>query len=175
MGARLPFGRLAPVRLVRSFLPRRWRRALPGPAEAAHLLDWASSRRLPCRHAFITNRVEPLALTERDHPRPAQIEPAPRAPNEGSAPNHAPSGSFPANAAWPLISSLAHTLARSIVQLGLGASGPVVVQTIRRRYPTLPGPISQSAPRLTPHPPARRPWREDLTHALTRPPAIPLL
>src|SRR5262249_19836465 len=74
MGARLPFGRLAPVRLVRSFLPRRWRRALPGPVEAAHLLDWPSARRLPCRHAFITNRVEPLALVERDHRRHAQIE-----------------------------------------------------------------------------------------------------
>src|SRR5262249_51971848 len=98
MGARLPFGRLAPVRLVRSFLPRRWRRAWPGRAEAAHLLDWASPRRLPCRHAFITNRVEPLALTERDHRRHAQIELATRDPNEGSGLNHAPSGSFSANA-----------------------------------------------------------------------------
>ncbi|HEX4672795.1 MAG TPA: IS1380 family transposase [Solirubrobacteraceae bacterium] len=126
-------------------------------------------------HAFITNRVEPLALVERDHRRHAQIELAIRDLKEGSGLNHAPSGCFSANAAWLLISSLAHNLARWIARLGLGASGPVVVQTIRRRYLTLPGRITQSARRLTLHLPARWPWRENFTHALARLRAIPLL
>jgi hypothetical protein len=126
-------------------------------------------------HAFITNRLEPLALVERDHRRHAQIELAIRDLKEGSGLNHAPSGCFSANAAWLLISSLAHNLARWIARLGLGAGGPVVLQTIRRRYLTLPGRITRSARRATLHLPARWPWREDFTHALARPRAIPLL
>jgi hypothetical protein len=126
-------------------------------------------------HAFVTNRLEPLTLVERDHRRHAQIELAIRDLKEGSGLNHAPSGCFSANAAWLLISSLAHNLARWIAHLGLGASGPVVAQTIRRRYLTLPGRITRSARRATLHLPARWPWREDFTHALARLRAIPLL
>src|SRR2546421_353944 len=126
-------------------------------------------------HAFITNRVEPLALVERDHRRHAQIELAIRDLKEGSGLNHAPSGCFSANAAWLLISSLAHNLARWIAHLGLDVSGPIVLQTIRRRYLTLPGRITRSARRATLHLPARWPCREDFTHALARLRAIPLL
>lgn len=124
---------------------------------------------------MITNRVEPLALVERDHRRHAQIELAIRDLKEGSGLNHAPSGCFSANAAWLLISSLAHNLARWIAHLGLDLSGPIVVQTIRRRYLTLPGRITRSARRATLHLPARWPWRENFTHALARLRAIPLL
>lgn len=87
----------------------------------------------------------------------------------------APSGRFFANAAWLLISSLAHNLARWIARLGLQASGPIVAQTIRRRYLTLPGRSTRSALRSTLHLPARWPWRESFTQALARLRAIPLL
>jgi len=126
-------------------------------------------------HAFITDRQEPLAQVEADHRRHAQIELAIRDLKEGSGLNHAPSGRFFANAAWLLVSSLAHNLARWIARLGLQASGPIVVQTIRRRYLTLPGRITRSARLATLHLPARWPWRESFTQAPARLRAIPLL
>jgi len=126
-------------------------------------------------HAFITDRSEPLALVEADHRRHAQIELAIRDLKQGSGLNHAPSGRFFANAAWLLIACLAHNLARWLSRLGLGTSGPIVVQTIRRRYLTLPGRITRSARRSTLHLPARWPWREGFTQALARLRAMPLL
>jgi hypothetical protein len=126
-------------------------------------------------HAFITDRAEPLAQVEADHRRHAQIELAIRDLKEGSGLNHAPSGHFFANAAWLLISALAHNLARWIAQLGLQTSGPIVTQTIRRRYLTLPGRITRSARRAILHLPIRWPWSESFTKALTRLRAIPLL
>jgi hypothetical protein len=89
--------------------------------------------------------------------------------------NHAPSGRFFANAAWLLIACLAPNLARWLSRLGLGTSGPIVVQTIRRRYLTLPGRITRSARRATLHLPARWPWRNSFGEALSRLRAIPLL
>jgi hypothetical protein len=89
--------------------------------------------------------------------------------------NHAPSGRFFANAAWLLIACLAPNLARWLSRLGLGTSGPIVVQTIRRRYLTLPGRITRSGRRWTLHLPARWPWREGFTQALARLRAVPLL
>jgi Transposase DDE domain group 1 len=126
-------------------------------------------------HAFITDRAEPLAQVEADHRRHAQIELAIRDLKEGSGLNHAPSGHFFANAAWLLVSSLAHNLVRWLAHLGLGASGPIVSQTIRRRYLTVPGRITRSARLATLHLPARWPWRQSFTQALTRLRAIPLL
>ena len=70
---------------------------------------------------------------------------------QGSGLNHAPSGHFFANAAWLLACCLAHNLARWIARLGLHLSGPIVAQTIRRRYLTLPGRITRSARRSTLH------------------------
>ena len=144
------------------------RRTRLAGAQAELFPDWRY-------HAFITNRREPLALVEADHRRHAQIELAIRDLKEGSGLNHAPSGRFFANAAWLLISSLAHNLARWIARLGLEVSGPIVAQTLRRRYLTLPGRITRSARRATLHLPARWPWRESFTQALERLRAIPLL
>jgi Transposase DDE domain group 1 len=126
-------------------------------------------------HAFITDRVDPLALVEADHRRHAQIELAIRDLKEGSGLNHAPSGRFFANAAWLLISSLAHNLARWLARLGLHVNGPIVAQTLRRRYLTLPGRLTRSARRATLHLPARWPWRDNFAQALARLRAIPLL
>jgi len=126
-------------------------------------------------HAFITDRAEPLVQVEAEHRRHAQIELAIRDLKEGSGLNHAPSGRFFANAAWLLVSCLAHNLVRWLARLGLELQGPVVAQTIRRRYLTLPGRITRSARRLTLHLPARWPWRERFRHALARLRALPLL
>ena len=137
-------------------------------AQAELFPDWR-------HHAFITDHPEPLAQVEADHRRHAQIELAIRDLKEGSGLNHAPSGRFFANAAWLLISCLAHNLLRWLARLGLAASGAIVAQTIRRRYLTVPGRITRSARRATLHLPARWPWRHGFTQALTRLRAIPLL
>jgi hypothetical protein len=137
-------------------------------AQATLFPDWR-------HHAFITDHPDSLAEVEADHRRHAQIELAIRDLKEGSGLNHAPSGRFFANAAWLLISSLAHNLLRWLARLGLGESGPIVAQTIRRRYLTLPGRITRNARRSTLHLPARWPWRESFTQALARLRAMPLL
>jgi hypothetical protein len=126
-------------------------------------------------HAFITDRDEPLALVEAEHRRHAQIELAIRDLKHGSGLNHAPSGRFFANAAWLLVSCLAHDLARWIAHLGLELRGPIVAETIRRRYLTLPGRITRSARRATLHLPARWPWSHGFRQALDRLRTIPLL
>ena len=137
-------------------------------AQAELFPDWR-------HHAFITDRSEPLALVEADHRRHAQIELAIRDLKEGSGLNHAPSGHFFANAAWLLVSCLAHNLLRWLACLGLGLRGPIVAQTLRRRYLTLPGRITRSARRSTLHLPARWPWRHAFTQALARLRTLPLL
>jgi hypothetical protein len=144
------------------------RRTRLAGAQAELFPDWR-------HHAFITDRPEPLTEVEADQRRHAQIELAIRDLKEGSGLNHAPSGCFSANAAWLLTSCLAHNLLRWIAALGLDLHGPLVAQTIRRRYLTLPGPITRSARRSTLHLPARSPWREPFTQALARLRAIPLL
>jgi hypothetical protein len=137
-------------------------------AQAELFPDWR-------HHAFVTNRSEPLPEVESDHRRHAQIELAIRDLKEGSGLNHAPSGRFFGNAAWLLVSCLAHNLIRWLARLGLHVRGPVVTQTIRRRYLTLPGRITRSARRSTLHLPAGWPWRHAFTQALARLRALPLL
>ncbi len=137
-------------------------------AQAELFPDWR-------HHAFISDSSEPLAQVEADHRRHAQIELAIRDLKQGSGLNHAPSGRFFANAAWLLISCLAHNLLRWLASLGLGIPGPIVAQTLRRRYLTLPGRITRSSRRSTLHLPARWPWRHAFTQALERLRAIPLL
>jgi hypothetical protein len=159
--AEIAEGRLGRRRLV----VRRTR--LVG-AQAELFPDWRY-------HAFVTDRAEPLAQVEAEHRRHAQIELAIRDLKEGSGLNHAPSGRFFANAAWLLVSCLAHNLLRWLARLGLELQGPIVAQTIRRRYLTLPGRITRSARRLTLHLPARWPWRERFRHALAQLRALPLL
>lgn len=137
-------------------------------AQAELFPDWR-------HHAFISDRPEPLAQVEADHRRHAQIELAIRDLKQGSGLNHAPSGRFSANAAWLLISCLSHNLLRWLACLGLGEQGPIVAQTIRRRYLTLPGRITRSGRRSTLHLPARWPWRHTFTQALQRLRTLPQL
>lgn len=87
---------------------------------------------------------------------------------------HTPSGSFAANSAWLAIAAMAHNLTRWVAALGLCITGPVVAQTIRRKYLALPGRITRSARRSTLRLPERWPWAHGFIEALDRLRAIPL-
>jgi hypothetical protein len=105
----------------------------------------------------------------------AQVELAIRDLKQGAGLRHCPSGRFLANAAWAVIATLAHNLLRWVAALGLGASGPVVAKTLRRRLLTLPGRLTRSARRRYLHLPAGWPWAKAFTGALARLQALPLL
>jgi hypothetical protein len=119
-------------------------------------------------HAFVTNRIGAAVDLDADHRRHAVVELAIRDLKEGAGLCHCPSGKFFANSAWAVIATLAHNILRWIAALGLGITGPIVAKTIRRRYLTLPGRLTQSARRQTLHLPARWPWHRTLDHALIR-------
>ena len=119
-------------------------------------------------HAFVSNRKEDAVVLDADHRNHAVVELAIRDFKEGSGLNHCPSGNFSANSAWLVIASLAHNLIRWVAALGLGQKGPVVTQTIRRRFITLPGRLTTSARRHRLHLPTNWPWAQDLSRALER-------
>lgn len=80
--------------------------------------------------------------------------------------NHFPSGRFGANAAWLGLNVIAHNLARFASRLGLDGEA-ITTETFRRRYLSLPGRLTRSARRVTLHLPARWPWAEQFSAALT--------
>lgn len=59
--------------------------------------------------------------------------------------SHCPSGRFFAGATWLVLATLAHNLLRWTCSLGLRIEGPVVAETIRRRFIALPGRLTRSA------------------------------
>ena len=126
-------------------------------------------------HSFITNRQGSLVVLDADHRRHAVVELAIRDWKQGSAGNHAPSGIYPANAAWVVLAALAHNLIRWVAALGVGIDGPVVAKTIRRRLITLPGRITTRSRRRILHLPTRWPWKTDFLTAANRLQALPRL
>jgi len=118
-------------------------------------------------HAFITDRPGEMLELEGDHRRHADIENTIRDLKYGVGLNHLPSGRFGANAAWLAFNVMAHNLARFSTRLGLGES-VITTETLRRRYPTIPGRITCSARRRTLHLPTRWPWAERFMVALRR-------
>jgi len=124
-------------------------------------------------HAFVTDRTGSAVELDADHRAHAVVELAIRDLKHGSGLNHCPSGKFNANAAWLVGAALAHNLARWTASIGLGAAGPVIAKTLRRRYPTIPGRLTRSARRATLHLPARWPWADQFQAALARLRAIP--
>lgn len=111
-------------------------------------------------HAFITNRVGDAVLLDYDHRRHAVVELAIRDLKEGSGLSHCPSGNFGANAAWAVLTTIAHNLIRWLGKLGLEISGPLVAKTIRRRFLALPGRMTRSARQRRLHLPTAWPWAE---------------
>jgi hypothetical protein len=123
-------------------------------------------------HAFITNRTEPMHEVDSEHRQHAQVELVIRDLKD-QALAHFPSGQFSANSAWTVIACLAHNLGRWTTLLGLRDPTPRAAATIRRRLFALPGRLTRTARRWTLHLPARWPWAQDFTDALTRIRALP--
>jgi hypothetical protein len=123
-------------------------------------------------HAFITNRTEPMHDVDAEHRQHAQVELVIRDLKD-QALAHFPSGHYSANSAWTVIACLAHNLGRWSAVLGLTDPTPRAAATIRRRLFALPGRLTRTARRWTLHLPARWPWAQDFTDALTRIRALP--
>jgi hypothetical protein len=123
-------------------------------------------------YPFVTNRSEPLETVESEHRQHAVVELCVRDLKD-QALAHFPSGHFFANAAWTVISALAHNLLRWTGVLGLPGDTVRAARTIRRRLLSLPGRLTRSARRWTLRLPARWPWRRDFIEALTRIRALP--
>ncbi len=136
-------------------------------AQAALWPDWR-------HHAFITNRTEALELVEAEHRQHAVIELAIRDHKDGAL-RHAPSGHYPANAAWCVIAALAANLARWVTLLGLKHATPQAQATLRRRLLVVPGRLVRHAGRRTLRLPARWPWHEAWIECLTRLRGLPAL
>jgi hypothetical protein len=123
-------------------------------------------------YPFVTNRAEPLETVEAEHRQHAVVELCIRDLKDQSL-AHFPSGQFSANAAWTVISALAHNLLRWTGVLGLPGDTVRVARTLRRRLLSLPGRLTRSARRWTLHLPASWPWQRQFIEALTRIRALP--
>src|SRR5829696_2450905 len=125
------------------------------------------------RHfAFLTNRTDPLEIVEAEHRQHAVVELCIRdLKDQGLA--HFPSGKFMANAAWTVISALAHNLLRWTHLIALPGQTVRTARTLRRRLLMIPGRLTRSSRRSTLRMPARWPWAEDFLAALNRLRALP--
>ena len=119
-------------------------------------------------HAFITDREGDAVTLDADHRRHAVVELAIRDLKEGSGLEHCPSGDFNANAAWAVLTSIAHNLVRWVAALGLEITGPLVAKTIRRKFIALPGRITDSGRRRHLHLPTQWPWATQWSECFTR-------
>jgi hypothetical protein len=126
-------------------------------------------------YAALTNRTEPLAVVEAEHRDHASVELEIRDLVD-HAPAHAPSGQFNANAAWTVITAIAHNLHRWTELLRLpDTTTPRRARTHRRRMLAMPGRLTHHSRRWTLHLPARWPWQTDWLAALRRIRALPAL
>ncbi len=119
-------------------------------------------------HAFITDREGDATFLDVDHRRHAVVELAIRDLKEGSGLEHCPSGEFNANAAWAVLTSIAHNLVRWVGALGLEINGPLVAKTIRRKFIALPGRITHHTRRRQLHLPTRWPWATQWSQCFAR-------
>jgi hypothetical protein len=129
---------------------------------------WPDWRHFP----FLTNRTEPLALVEAEHRQHAVVELTIRDLKD-QALAHFPSGQFAANSAWTVIAAIAHNLTRWTTVIGLPGHTIRAARTLRRRLLQIPGRLTRTARQWTLHLPARWPWQDDFTNALTRIRALP--
>ena len=125
------------------------------------------------RHfAFLTNRVEDIALVEAEHRDHAVVEQV-IVELKDQALAHFPSGHFYANGAWTVLAALAHNLLRWTQLLGLPETTVRAARTLRRRLLQVPGRLTRHARGWTLHLPARWPWHGDYITALNRIRALP--
>jgi hypothetical protein len=125
-------------------------------------------------YPIATNRTDPLMLVESEHRQHAVVELVIRDLKD-QALAHFPCGDFSANSAWTVIAALAHNLMRWTGVLGLPGTTVRTARTVRRRLLCLPGRLTHHGGQWTLHLPARWPWREDFTTALSRIRALPPL
>ena len=119
-------------------------------------------------HAFLTDREAGATFLDADHRRHAVVELAIRDLKEGSGLEHCPSGDFNANAAWAVLTSIAHNLLRWVGALGLEMTGPLIAKTIRRKFITVPGRLTTSARRRRLHLPTNWPWATQWSQCFAR-------
>jgi hypothetical protein len=120
------------------------------------------------RHfAFVTNRVEELALVEAEHRDHAVVEQV-IAELKDQALAHFPSGEFNANGAWTVLGALAHNLLRWTQLIGLPDTPVRAARTLRRWLLRVPGRLTRHARGWTLHLPARWPWQGGYIQALSR-------
>ncbi len=124
-------------------------------------------------HAFVTDLTGDAVTVDADHRAHAVIELAIRDLKHGAGLNHCPSGKFNANAAWLVLTALAHNVLRWVAAIGLCIPGLVVAKTLRRRYLSLPGRFTRTGGKNTLHLPTRWPWCEAFLAALSRLRALP--
>ena len=124
-------------------------------------------------HAFVTDRDLPLPEVEADHRRHAVIEQT-IADLKSAGLAHLPSGNFMANAAWLTLASMAHNLGRAVGILAGPDLARATGATLRRTVFTLPGRLVHTGRRRHLRLPARWPWAEAISRALTEIHAIPL-
>jgi len=118
-------------------------------------------------YPFATNRIEEIAIVEAEHRQHAVVELVIRDLKD-QALAHFPSSRFAANGAWTVIAALAHNLLRWTTIIGAPEQTVPNARTTRRRLLNLPGRLTRHSNQWTLHLPARWPWREDFTTALTR-------
>jgi hypothetical protein len=123
-------------------------------------------------YPLLTNRDEDIALVESEHRQHAVVELVIRDLKD-QALAHFPSGHYHANAAWTVIAALAHNLLRWTAILGITDQTVRAAHTTRRRLLSIPGRLTRHANQWTLHLPARWPWQDDFTGALTKLRAIP--
>ena len=119
-------------------------------------------------HALVTDREGTTLELEADHRRHAEVEAVIRDLKEGAGLAHLPSGRFAANAAWLAFSTMAHNLARWVVEIGLPEQLPACTTTgrLRRCLFSVPGRRTRSARHETLHLPQRWPWQKLFLGAL---------
>lgn len=79
-----------------------------------------------------------------------------------------------ANAAWLALAVMAHNLGRAVGQLAGADLERATAATVRRKVFTMPGRLVHSGRRQQLRLPARWPWAEAITTALSRIHTIPL-
>ena len=118
-------------------------------------------------HAFVTDRDGALAVVEAEHRRHAVVEQV-IADLKSAGLAHLPSGRFAANAAWLLLSALAHNLLRGLAALAGHGLDHATSATLRRTLLAVPGRLVHSARRRHLRLPTHWPWASAFTELLTR-------
>jgi hypothetical protein len=117
-------------------------------------------------HAFITDRAGTARELEADHRQHAVVETSIDDLKHGLGLNHLPSGRFAANAAWLMVTLLAHNLLRWLGGLLAGVSWQA--KTWRHRLLSLPGRLVRSGRRTRLRLPAHWPWQAHFETVLQR-------